>query len=86
MRNYYQKITVLYTMEELTANIWSDVDHLLNKNKIQKSVDKNLCNICKIPKVITREGFPTCPECGLIDSTMFIDDTPEWTSGVIRRW
>ncbi|BCV07157.1 MAG: hypothetical protein Ct9H90mV1_1280 [Prasinovirus sp.] len=68
-------------MEELTANIWSDVDHLLNKNKIQKSVDNNLCNICRIPKVITCEGFPTCPGCGIIDST-FIDDTPEWTSGV----
>jgi transcription initiation factor TFIIIB Brf1 subunit/transcription initiation factor TFIIB len=69
-------------MEELAASIWSQVDHLLkNKTIEKKSTDNKLCIKCKIPKVITREGLPTCPECGIIDD-MFIDETPEWTSGI----
>jgi len=67
-------------MEELTA-IWSDVDQLLKKPIMIKSVDNNLCIDCNHVKIITKEGLPTCPNCGLVDD-MCIDDRPEWTSGV----
>ena len=32
-------------------------------------------------KVISKEGLPTCSQCGLVD-TLFIDENPEWTSGI----
>ena len=53
-------------MEELTA-IWSDVDQLLKKPIMIKSVDNNLCIDCNHVKIITKEGLPTCPNCGLVD-------------------
>tara|TARA_X000000368_G_scaffold418736_1_gene419669 strand:- start:9257 stop:10198 length:942 start_codon:yes stop_codon:yes gene_type:complete len=67
-------------MEELAA-IWSDVDKLLKKPILIKSVNKNLCKNCDVIKIFTREGIPTCPMCGLVDS-QYIDETPEWTSGI----
>ena len=67
-------------MEELAA-IWSDVEQLLKKPILIKSVDNNLCKNCKCAKIITKEGLPTCPECGLVDNTC-IDERPEWTSGI----
>jgi transcription initiation factor TFIIB len=69
-------------MEDLATIIWSQVDQLLNTKTIEKKpIDTKLCKECKIPKVITREGLPTCPGCGIMD-TIFIDETPEWTSGI----
>src|SRR6056300_1190325 len=69
-------------MEDLATIIWSQVDQLLNTKTIEKKpIDTKLCKECKIPKVITREGLPTCPGCGMMD-TIFIDETPEWTSGI----
>jgi len=67
-------------MEELAA-IWSDVDKLLKKPILIKSVNKNLCKNCDVIKIFTREGIPTCPSCGLVDS-QYIDEAPEWTSGI----
>jgi transcription initiation factor TFIIIB Brf1 subunit/transcription initiation factor TFIIB len=67
-------------MEELAA-IWSDVDRLLHKPTIKKPID-NLytCKECKGIKIFSKEGIPTCSECGLVDNT-FIDESAEWTSG-----
>ena len=67
-------------MKELAA-IWSDVDQLLKKPILIKPVDNNLCKDCNHVKIITKEGLPTCPNCGLVDDTC-IDDRPEWTSGI----
>lgn len=67
-------------MEELAA-IWSDVDKLLKKPILIKSVNKNLCKNCDVIKIFNREGIPTCPSCGLVDS-QYIDEAPEWTSGI----
>lgn len=65
----------------MLAAIWSDLDQLLNKQIEQKPVNKNFCRECSGVKVISPEGLPTCSECGLVEDN-FVDDTPEWTSGV----
>ena len=67
-------------MEEL-ATIWSDVDRLLRKPTLKKPINTYTCNECNGTKVYSKEGIPTCSECGLVDS-MYIDESPEWTSGV----
>lgn len=67
-------------MERLTA-IWSDVDRLMNKPTIRKSINTHLCTNCNGIKVFTREGMPVCSQCGLTQAH-FIDDSPEWTSGL----
>jgi transcription initiation factor TFIIB len=68
-------------MEELAA-IWSDVDKLLNKPTLKKPVNTTyLCKDCNGTKVFSREGIPTCSECGIVD-IMYIDESPEWTSGI----
>ncbi len=65
----------------MLAAIWSQVDTLLHKENVEKPVNINFCRECSGIKLITREGLPTCSDCGLIDS-YFIDDTAEWTSGM----
>lgn len=65
----------------MLATIWSELDALLPKENEEKTVNRNFCIECSGVKVITREGFPTCSECGLVDSCC-IDDTAEWTSSV----
>lgn len=65
----------------MLAAIWSDLDQLLNKQIEQKPVNKNFCRECSGVKVISPEGLPTCSVCGLVEDN-FVDDTPEWTSGV----
>jgi transcription initiation factor TFIIB len=65
----------------MLATIWSELDALLPKKPEEKSVNTHLCKDCSGVKVITREGLPTCSDCGLVDS-YFVDDTAEWTSGV----
>lgn len=52
-----------------------------NKQLITKSININLCKECHNVKVISKEGLPTCSQCGLVD-TLFIDEKPEWTSGI----
>lgn len=66
-------------MEGLAA-IWSDVDRLLNKPTVRKPINTHICN-CGGVKVFTREGMPVCSSCGVIQEH-YIDDGPEWTSGV----
>jgi transcription initiation factor TFIIB len=65
----------------MLATIWSELDALLPKKLDEKPMNTHLCKKCSGVKVITREGLPTCSECGLVDS-YFVDDTAEWTSGV----
>jgi len=63
------------------ATIWSDLDKLLKKPKLKKPVNTYTCKECNGIKVYSKEGMPTCSDCGLVDS-MYIDESPEWTSGV----
>ena len=63
------------------ATIWSQVDQILKKPTVLRPLNTNLCKQCKCAKIITKEGLPTCPSCGLIDA-MYIDEKPEWTSGI----
>jgi transcription initiation factor TFIIB len=65
----------------MLAAIWSEIDQLLPKKEEEKPVNRNFCRECSGVKIITREGLPTCSECGLVEDN-YIDDTPEWTSGV----
>ena len=36
---------------------------------------------CNGTKIFGPDNLPVCSECGLIDNS-FIDDSPEWTSGL----
>ena len=65
----------------MLATIWYEIDSLLPKNEEEKLVNTNICRECSSVKVISPEGLPVCSECGLVDDN-FIDDTPEWTSGI----
>jgi transcription initiation factor TFIIB len=65
----------------MLAAIWKQIEELKPKNTEEKPVNNSICKICSGVKVITREGLPTCSECGLVDS-YFIDDSAEWTSGM----
>ena len=65
----------------MLAAIWSELDQLLPKENEEKPVNRNFCRECSGVKIISREGLPTCSECGLIEDN-FVDDTAEWTSGV----
>jgi transcription initiation factor TFIIB len=64
------------------AAIWKQVDALVDrKDEIKLVVNNHVCTECDGVKVITPEGFPVCSSCGLVEDR-FIDDSPEWTSGV----
>jgi transcription initiation factor TFIIB len=66
----------------MLAAIWSQLDQLIPKDEEPiKPVNTNFCRECSGVKIISREGLPTCSECGLIEDN-FIDDSAEWTSGV----
>ena len=65
----------------MLAAIWSEIDQLLPKKEEEKPVNRNFCRECSGVKIITREGLPTCSECGLVEDN-YVDDTAEWTSGV----
>lgn len=65
----------------MLATIWSEIDALLPPKQDEKLVNTNFCRECSGVKVMTPEGLPVCSECGLVDDH-FIDDTPEWTSGI----
>jgi transcription initiation factor TFIIB len=65
----------------MLAAIWSELDQLLPKKHEEKPVNRNFCRECSGVKIISPEGLPTCSECGLVEDN-FVDDTPEWTSGV----
>ena len=57
------------------------VDKLTKKPTLIKPIDINTCHECKTIKIISKEGIPTCPNCGLTDTT-YINENPEWISGV----
>lgn len=84
MRHPNLKKTCYTDMQELTASIWSDVDRLLNKPTLKKSINIHICNLCNGQKVVTPSGVPTCTECGVVD-VHYIDDTAEWKSSVDER-
>ena len=65
----------------MLAAIWKQIEELKPKNTEEKPVNNSICKICSGVKVITREGLPTCSECGIVDS-YFVDDSAEWTSGM----
>ena len=65
-------------------DIWADFEASLEKPSTLKSEPEIYSEyICKCGgiKVFGYENLPTCTRCGLIDR-MYIDSTPEWTSGV----
>jgi len=63
------------------ATIWSILDEIRpNKKATLKPMDNRFCNKCSNYKTLMREGM-ICTTCGMVDES-YIDDTPEWTSGV----
>jgi transcription initiation factor TFIIIB Brf1 subunit/transcription initiation factor TFIIB len=72
--------TKIRVMEGLAA-IWSDVDKLINKPTVRKSINTHFCVECGGVKVIPRGSVPVCSSCGLMDAH-YVDDSPEWTSGL----
>tara|TARA_Y100000389_G_scaffold160665_1_gene162897 strand:+ start:4886 stop:5860 length:975 start_codon:yes stop_codon:yes gene_type:complete len=71
-----------YLMDDPTlATIWSILDEIRpNKKATLKPMDNRFCNKCSNYKTLMREGM-ICTTCGMVDES-YIDDTPEWTSGV----
>ncbi len=65
----------------MLASIWSQVDLLKPKPTPEKPFSVYFCVECSGMKVVSREGLPTCSQCGLVDDR-FVDDTAEWTSGM----
>ena len=53
------------------AAIWSIVDRLQKKPIIKKLINNHLCNECQSTKVISKEGLPTCSNCGLVDTYFY---------------
>ena len=64
------------------ADIWADFEASIPRPTTIKSKynDDFVCK-CGGVKVFGFENLPTCTSCGIVDS-MYIDDAPEWTSGV----
>jgi transcription initiation factor TFIIB len=69
-------------MEDLEAEAWSDFEQIRATCVpcAPKNVHEFFC-ACGGEKVIGPDNLPVCTSCGLIE-TMFIDESPEWTSGV----
>ena len=63
-------------------DIWADFEASIDKPSTKKTDIYNefICK-CGGIKVFSYENLPTCTSCGIVDS-MYVDDTPEWTSGV----
>jgi len=60
----------------------TQLDQLKNEvKKEQNPVSIHICKECNGIKVRSREGLPTCSDCGLVES-YYVDDTAEWTSGI----
>jgi transcription initiation factor TFIIB len=64
------------------ADVWADFEASIPRPTTKNSFhnDEFVCK-CGGVKVFGFENLPTCTSCGIVDS-MYIDDTPEWTSGV----
>ena len=68
---------------DLIDTIWSEYEEA--KPVLQtvsvRPVSFYECRECGGPKVFSGDGLPCCSQCGLCDA-IFIDDSPEWMSGV----
>lgn len=67
-----------------TAELWAEFDEMCNtsdKKPVATKTDIYTCKECNGQRIISYEGFMTCKECGLADSS-FMSDDPEWMSGV----
>ena len=74
--------SVSETMEVET--LFAEYDAFMVAQKPQTEVirsDPYLCMECNAPKIFSSDGFPTCSQCGIMDS-QYIDDGPEWVSSV----
>ena len=73
--------------EELEEDAWSEFEKFRNTtgDDDDETVEVTYkifgCKGCGASKVIGPDNLPVCPSCGLLES-MFIDESPEWTSGV----
>jgi transcription initiation factor TFIIIB Brf1 subunit/transcription initiation factor TFIIB len=63
--------------------IWEVFDAFRKSQEESLSVRESKSNFCKCggEKIITSDCLPFCPKCGIVDM-MYLDDRPEWTSGV----
>ena len=75
--------TVTDTME--VEALFAEYDAFMAANKppppVVEKKNSYFCLECNSPKIFSPEGFPTCSQCGIIDS-YYIDDSPEWISSV----
>lgn len=74
--------TLTDTME--VQAIFAEYDAFMASNKPPpepKKINQHLCIGCQTIKIFNSEGFPTCPQCGIVDS-YYVDDSPEWISSV----
>ncbi|MDB4588582.1 transcription initiation factor IIB family protein [bacterium] len=62
-------------------DIWADFEASLPKPTISNERYNEFICKCGGTKVFGCENLPTCTSCGIVDS-MYLDDSPEWTSGV----
>jgi transcription initiation factor TFIIIB Brf1 subunit/transcription initiation factor TFIIB len=71
-------------MENLD-DIWNEFDAFRNSQKTTDPsiiiIENQYLCICGGTKYLNIENMPVCSSCGRVDK-MFIDDSPEWTSGV----
>lgn len=63
-------------------DIWAEFEASMGEPSTVKTELYNefICK-CGGAKVFGCENLPTCTSCGIVDS-MYVDDRPEWTSGV----
>ena len=70
------------TME--VESLFAEYDAFMAANKPPQEIikkDPYFCAECDAPKIFSSDGFPTCSQCGIMDSE-YIDDSPEWVSSV----
>jgi transcription initiation factor TFIIIB Brf1 subunit/transcription initiation factor TFIIB len=77
-----EEVEVLSEIDQM----WQEFDSFRGIKVVQegfvpkKSKGFNIC-ACGFAKVTGPDNLPVCLECGLVES-MYIDESPEWTSGV----
>lgn len=63
--------------------LWADLEAVsaLTQPPVHNVINNRYYCHCGGIKCINQDGIPTCTTCGIVDS-LFIDDSPEWSSGV----
>jgi transcription initiation factor TFIIIB Brf1 subunit/transcription initiation factor TFIIB len=63
--------------------LFAEYDSFITSERPPPSLKINqyACTECTTIKIFGPEGFPTCPQCGIVDLN-YIDDGPEWISSV----